>query len=68
MAQHQAAPPEGFYTVAEFIRIFAVPRTSFYRYAQSGALRLTKLNRATRIAKADAQAWADALPTTGGEA
>jgi hypothetical protein len=59
---------DGFYTVSEFIRIFAVPRTSFYRYAQSGQLRLTKLNRATRIAKADAQAWAASLPTIGGEA
>ena len=59
---------EGFYTVAEFLRIFAVSRTSFYRLVQDGALRLTKIGRASRVAEIDAKAWADALPTSDREA
>lgn len=59
---------EGFYTVAEFIRLFGVPRTTTYRLVKAGRLRITKIGRASRIAKADAQAWAASLPTIGGEA
>ena len=59
---------EGFYTVAEFLRIYSVGRTTFYRAVDSKKIRLTKLGRASRIAKADAAAWAASLPTIGGEA
>lgn len=58
--------PEGFYTVPDFMRTFAVPRTSLYRAVQRGELRLTKIGRSSRIARADAHAWAASLPTVGG--
>lgn len=58
----------GFFTIAEFLREYPMGKTSLYREVQKGALRLTKLNRATRIAKADAKEWADKLPTIGGGA
>jgi excisionase family DNA binding protein len=61
---------EGFYTVAEFIRLYGVPRTSLYRLVKDpeSGLRIHKLGRASRIAKADAMAWAASLPTFGGGA
>ena len=57
---------DGFYTIAEFLRVFAIGRTSLYRAAKTGKIRITKIGRSARIAKADAKAWADNLPTTGG--
>lgn len=59
---------EGFLTVAEFIRLYGVPRSSFYRLVKAGALRIHKVGRASRIAKAEAATWAAGLPTFGGEA
>ncbi|GGE21326.1 hypothetical protein GCM10011529_29930 [Polymorphobacter glacialis] len=59
---------EGFYSVAEFLRIFSMGRTSLYRAVNAGEIRITKIGRSSRIAKTDAKAWADGLPTTGGEA
>jgi excisionase family DNA binding protein len=58
---------EGFYTVAEFIRLYGVPRSSFYRLVKEGRLRIHKIGRASRIAKAEARVWAGSLPTFGGE-
>ena len=57
---------DGFYTIAEFLRVYAIGRTSLYRAAKTGKIRITKIGRSARIAKADAKAWADNLPTTGG--
>ena len=59
---------EGYHTVPDFLRTYAIGRTTFYRIVQSQKLRITKIGRASRIAKADAKAWADSLPTIGGEA
>ena len=59
---------EGFYSIAEFLRIYSTSRTSLYRAVNAREIRITKIGRASRIAKADAKAWADRLPTTGGEA
>ena len=52
---------EGFYSIAEFIRLYCVPRTTLYRIVKNPntKLRIVKLGRASRIAKADAKAWAD---------
>lgn len=60
---------EGFYTVAEFIRLYGVPRSSLYRLVKDpkSGLRIHKLGRASRIAKAEAATWAAGLPTFGGE-
>ena len=59
---------DGLLTISEFIRLYPIGKTTLYRAVNAGQLRLTKIGRATRIAKADAKAWADSLPTTGGEA
>ena len=63
------SPLEGFYTVAEFIRVYGVPRSSLYRLLKDprNGLRIYKIGRASRIAKAEARAWADRLPSFGGE-
>lgn len=58
----------GFLTVRDFMDTYAVPRTSLYRAVQRGELRLTKIGRSSRIARADARAWAESLPTLGGSA
>jgi excisionase family DNA binding protein len=59
---------EGFYSAKEFMRIFKVANSSFYRMAKAGHIRIYKQGRASRIAKAEAKAWAASLPTFGGEA
>ncbi|GGE05592.1 hypothetical protein GCM10011529_09970 [Polymorphobacter glacialis] len=59
---------DGFYSIAEFLRIYALGRTSLYRAAKAGQIRITKIGRSSRIAKSDAKAWADSLPTLSGEA
>lgn len=57
-----------FYSIREFLETYRLSRTSAYRAVQSGKLRITKMGRSSRIAKADAKAWADSLPTIGGGA
>ena len=59
---------DGFFTVPDFLTAFAVSRTEFYRQVQANKIRLTKIGRSSRVAKADAAAWAASLPTIGGEA
>ena len=58
---------DGFYSVPEFLSLYRMSRTGTYRAVEQGSLRLTKIGRATRIAKADAKAWADSLPNIGGQ-
>jgi excisionase family DNA binding protein len=62
-----SAPPE-FLTVAEMCISYRIGRTTLYREVAAGRLRLRKLGVATRIARADAEAWAANLPTNEGEA
>jgi len=58
----------GFFTISEFLREYPMGKTSLYRAVKAGQIRITKMGRASRIAKADAQAWAASLPTIGGGA
>jgi len=58
----------GFYTIAEFLSVYSIGRSTAYRAVESGKLKLTKIGRASRIAKSDAAAWAASLPTIGGGA
>ncbi|MBY8337929.1 helix-turn-helix domain-containing protein [Alteriqipengyuania sp. NZ-12B] len=55
-------------TVAEFCDRFSIGKTSFYREVNAGRLKIRKFGVATRIARADAMAWANALPDYQGEA
>lgn len=59
---------DGYYTITDFLRTYAIGRTTLYRLAEARKIRITKIGRASRISKADAKAWADSLPTIGGEA
>jgi excisionase family DNA binding protein len=52
-----------FLTVQEFCDAFRVSRTTLYRQVAAGALSLVKVGRATRIRRADAEAWQASLPT-----
>ena len=57
-------------TVPEFLRQYAISRTSFYSQVKQGKLRLLKRGRRSLIAKADADAWLEALrqsSTNGGD-
>lgn len=56
-------------TVGEFCARYSIGRTSFYREAaKNSLLKLRKFGTATRIARADAEAWAASLPVREGEA
>lgn len=48
-------------TVKEFLRQYAISRTSFYDEVKKGNLRVLKRGRRTLISKADAAVWLEAL-------
>ena len=54
-------------TMAAFCTRYSLGKTSAYRLARNGQLRLRKFGTATRIARADAEAWAASLPVREGE-
>lgn len=62
-----SAPPE-FFTIAEMCSRYRIGRTTLYREVAAGRLSLRKLGVASRIAREDAEAWANALPQVTGEA
>lgn len=49
------------YTIAEFLILYAISRTSLYREVSAGRLRLTKRGRRSLIARQDADAWLENL-------
>ncbi len=55
-------------TMADFLVRFSIGRTTAYREVAAGRLKIRKLGTATRIARADAEAWANGLPAREGEA
>jgi hypothetical protein len=55
-------------TVGDFLARYRIGRTTFYREVAARRLKLRKLGSATRIARSDAQAWADGLPVREGAA
>ncbi len=55
-----------YLTINEFLEHYPMGRSSFYRLVAAGQIRLTKFGRSSRIAVADAEAWAKTLPTIGG--
>ena len=59
---------DGYLTVPDFLTTYAMSRSAFYRAVNDNQIRLTKIGRSSRVARADAQRWADSLPTIGGEA
>lgn len=51
--------------IPEFLELYSISRTALYREVGAGRLALTKIGNASRIAIADAEAWAAALPKQG---
>lgn len=56
------------FTVAEICCRYNIGRTTFYREVAAERMKIRKLGSATRIARADAEAWAANLPTNEGKA
>jgi predicted DNA-binding transcriptional regulator AlpA len=48
--------------IPEFLELYSISRTAFYREVTAGRLPLIKIGKASRIAVEDAEAWASALP------
>lgn len=56
-------------TVADFLARYSVSRSSFYREVAAGRIKLRKFGTASRVARNDAETWAERLPmVTGGQA
>ena len=53
-------------SVAGFCNRYCIGRTSFYREVAAGRLRIRKFGSATRVTRADAEAWLASLPTRNG--
>lgn len=60
--------PSELMTVADFCDRYRIGKTSLYREAAAGRLKLRKFGSATRIAREDADAWASSLPIVEGGA
>lgn len=60
--------PSQLMTVAEFCSRYSIGKTSLYREAAAGRLKLRKFGAATRIAIEDAEEWAASLPIVEGGA
>ncbi len=60
--------PYELMTVADFCARYRVGKTSLYREAAAGRIKLRKFGAATRIAREDAEAWLEILPVVSGGA
>lgn len=58
--------PSELMTVADFCGRYRIGKTSLYREAAAGRIKLRKFGSATRIALEDAEAWAAQLPVIVG--
>jgi predicted DNA-binding transcriptional regulator AlpA len=48
--------------IPEFLELYSMSRTAFYREVGAGRLILTKIGKASRVSCEDAEAWATSLP------
>ena len=51
-------------TVAQFKNRYSISHSAFYREVAAKRIPIRKIGRSTRIAVADAEAWAANLPTS----
>jgi excisionase family DNA binding protein len=51
-------------TIDQFCRSYSVGKTKAYSEIQGGKLKIRKLGSKTLIARDDAEAWLNSLPTT----
>lgn len=59
----EPAPTNGLMTVSDFLATYRISRSEFYRQVSAGRIQLRKLGNASRVTRADAEVWANALPT-----
>ncbi len=52
-----------FLTLNQFCQRYQVSRSTVYRLAHSGAFKIAKFGRSSRIALTEAETWASSLPT-----
>lgn len=62
MHNTNAAPSTGAMTVAEFLSWARIGRTTFYREAAAGRIKLRKIGAKTVVLRDDALAWLNGLP------
>lgn len=55
-----------FLTLLEVCNRYKLSKSTLYRLHHSGALKITKFGRASRIVTAEVEAWAACLPILGG--
>lgn len=55
-------------TRQQFLALYALSSTTFYREVAAGRLRVLKVGAATRIATNEAERWAASLPAKEGAA
>lgn len=55
-------------TVGDFLARYSISRTSFYREVAAKRIAIRKLGTASRVARIDAETWANSLPIRDGEA
>jgi predicted DNA-binding transcriptional regulator AlpA len=48
--------------IPEFLELYSISRTAFYREVSAGRISLTKIGKASRISVADAEQWVAGLP------
>ena len=48
--------------IPEFLELYSISRTAFYREVSAGRLALTKIGKASRVSVDDADAWLAGLP------
>jgi len=48
--------------ILEFLELYSISRTAFYREVSAGRITLTKIGKASRVAIDDAEAWVASLP------
>lgn len=55
-------------TIKDVCTRYSIGRTTLYREAAAGRLRLRKMGTATRVTRKDVEAWMSALPIVTGAA
>lgn len=53
-------------TIKDFLHRYSIGRTTFYREVAAGRIVLRKMGNASRVARIDAERWAESLPVRVG--
>ena len=61
VSESNAMIPE-LMTVSDFLQLYRISNSSFYKEVNAGRLQIVKFGRSTRIPRASAEAWVAQLP------